>query len=118
VLVTVFGGAMADYQRMVSKLRAANIRAELYLGNPKHSIGQQLKYADKRGSPCAIIQGSNERDAKQVIIRDLILGAELAAETASERADYLKKQAEAQFAVAEDALVESVRNLLARHKLG
>jgi histidyl-tRNA synthetase len=116
VLVTVFGGAMADYQRMVSALRSANIRAELYLGNPKHSIGQQLKYADKRNSPCAIIQGSDERDAKQVIIRDLIAGAQLGSD-ASERADYLKKQAEAQFAVSEDAIVDSVRNLLARHKL-
>ena len=33
-----------------AELRNAGIRAELYLGNPKHGIGQQLKYADKRGS--------------------------------------------------------------------
>ena len=32
-------------------LRNAGIRAELYLGNPKHAVGQQLKYADRRGSP-------------------------------------------------------------------
>src|SRR5688572_12578230 len=46
VVVTVFGGEIADYQKMVAALRNANIRAELYLGNPKHSIGQQMKYAD------------------------------------------------------------------------
>ncbi len=116
VLVTVFGGAMADYQSMVSKLRAANIRAELYLGNPKHNLGQQLKYADKRNSPCAIIQGSDEKARGEVVIRDLIAGAQLGSD-ANERADYLKKQAEAQEAVSEDALVEKVRALLARHKI-
>ncbi|MGA9001486.1 MAG: histidine--tRNA ligase, partial [Pseudolabrys sp.] len=56
VLVTVFDrDRVADYQRMVSALRAASVRAELYLGNPKNSLGTQLKYGDKRGSPCAII---------------------------------------------------------------
>jgi histidyl-tRNA synthetase len=61
VVVTVFDrDRVADYQRMVSELRAANIRAELYLGNPKN-IGNQLKYADKRGSPCVVIQGGDEK---------------------------------------------------------
>jgi len=46
VVVTVFDrDRVADYQRIVSALRAANIRAELYLGNPKNNIGTQLKYA-------------------------------------------------------------------------
>ena len=65
VVVTVFGGEIADYQKMVATLRNANIRAELYLGNPKHSLGQQMKYADRRNSPCAIIQGSDEKDERQ-----------------------------------------------------
>ena len=45
---------------MVATLRNANIRAELYLGNPKN-MGKQMKYADNRNSPCAIIQGSDEK---------------------------------------------------------
>ncbi|MGH6728069.1 MAG: histidine--tRNA ligase, partial [Pseudolabrys sp.] len=58
VLVTVFGAdSVAAAQALVAKLRDAKIRAELYLGNPKHGIGQQLKYADRRSSPCAVIQG-------------------------------------------------------------
>src|SRR6185437_4764777 len=62
VVVTVFDrDRIADYQRMVAALRAANIRTELYLGNPKNNIGTQLKYADKRGSPCAVIQGGDEK---------------------------------------------------------
>lgn len=103
------------YQRMVTELRNAGIRAELYLGNPKNNVGQQLKYADKRHSPCAIIQGSDEKAKGQVVIKDLILGAELAAENAGDREDYLKKQAEAQYPVNEADLVAEVRKVLARH---
>ena len=91
------------------------IRAELYLGNPKNNLGAQLKYADKRGSPCAIIQGGDEKARGEVQIKDLILGAGLT--EIKDRDEYLKKQAEAQFAVKEDALVDAVRKLLARHKL-
>jgi len=116
VIVTVFDrDRIADYQRMVSALRAANIRAELYLGNPKNNIGAQLKYADKRGSPCAIIQGGDEKARGELQIKDLILGANLTA--IKDRDEYLKKQSEAQFAVKENVLVEAVRKLLARHGL-
>jgi|SRR5665213_3575969 len=115
VVVTIFDRErIADYQRFVSMLRDAGIRAELYLGNPKNNVGQQLKYADKRNSPCAIIQGSDEKARGEVVIKDLIAGAELAS-AASEREDYLKKQADAQTAVSEDGMVAAVRDLLARH---
>ncbi|HEY1475017.1 MAG TPA: histidine--tRNA ligase [Pseudolabrys sp.] len=116
VVVTVFDkDRVADYQRMVSSLRAADVRAELYLGNPKN-IGNQLKYADKRASPCVVIQGGDEKAQGVVQIKDLILGAGLTA--IKDRDEYLKKQAEAQFAVKEADLVDAVRTLLARHNLG
>jgi histidyl-tRNA synthetase len=113
VVVTVFGGEIAVYQKMVATLRGAGIRAELYLGNPKHSLGQQMKYADRRNSPCAIIQGSDERANGKVQIKDLILGAGLT--EISDREEYLKKQAEAQIEVDEIKLVDEVRKVLARH---
>ena len=117
VVVTIFDrDRTADYQRMVSALRLAGIRAELYLGNPKN-IGNQLKYADKRGSPCVVIQGGDEKARGEVLIKDLIVGAEIAG-LSKERDDYLKKQAEAQFAVTEADLVDAVRKLLARHGIG
>jgi histidyl-tRNA synthetase len=106
---------LARYQNFVAKLRAENINAELYLGQA--GMNAQLKYADKRGSICAVIQGSNERnhrDGPQVTIRDLVLGAELAAST-KDRADYLELRANAQFSIPEDRLVESVQEVLARH---
>jgi len=112
VVVTVFDqDSIADYQRMVAALRAAGIRAELYLGQGK--FGPQMKYADKRNSPCVVIQGPDEKAKGVVQIKDLILGATIA--SIKDRDEYLKKQAEAQFAVPEDKLVEAVRALLARH---
>jgi histidyl-tRNA synthetase len=112
VVVTVFDrDRIADYQRMVSQLRADGIRAEMYLGSGK--FGPQMKYADKRNSPCVVIQGGDEKLKNEVQIKDLILGAGLTA--IKDRDEYLKKQAEAQFAVAEDKLVEAVRQVLARH---
>ena len=72
-------------------------------------MNAQLKYADKRRSRCAVIQGSNERDAPggpQVTIRDLKLGAELAKAT-KDRADYLELRQRAQFAAPEAELVDA-----------
>ena len=116
VLVTVFrDGNIADYQKLATTLRNAGIRAEMYLGSTNHNLGQQLRYADRRASPCAVIQGGNEKAADKVLVRDLIVGAELAKLDQSNRDEYLKKQAEAQQEVPEDKLVEAVRQVLARH---
>jgi len=121
VVVTVFPDLpISEYQRLVAQLRDAEyapgkkIRAELYLGSGK--FGAQMKYADKRGSPCVVIQGGNEKEKGEVQIKDLILGAEIAG-LSKDRDDYLKKQAEAQFAVKESELVEAVCKVLARNNV-
>ncbi|HXQ68136.1 MAG: histidine--tRNA ligase [Methyloceanibacter sp.] len=103
---------IADYQSMAMKLRRAGIRAELYLGESGMKV--QMKYADRRGAPCVVIQGGDEHAKGEVQIKDLILGATLTA--IKDRDEYLKKQAEAQFPVPESKLVEAVRDVLARHK--
>jgi histidyl-tRNA synthetase len=112
VVVTVFDkDRLADYQRMASALRSAGIRAELYLGSGK--FGAQMKYADKRASPCVVIQGTDEKARAEIQIKDLVLGAEIAG-LAKDRDDYKAKQAEAQFAVPEAELVAAVQRVLAR----
>jgi histidyl-tRNA synthetase len=103
---------IADYQGMVARLRNTGIRAELYLGAA--GMKAQMKYADRRQSPCVVIQGSNEKAEGKVQIKDLRLGAEIA-QAGKDRADYLQKQAEAQFSVDETKLEEAVRTVLARH---
>jgi histidyl-tRNA synthetase len=97
---------------MVKTLRDAGIRAELYLGNPKN-FGNQLKYADRRNSPCAVIQGGDEKAKGEVQIKDLILGAQAAAAIASNK-EWRESRA-AQFSVPEGDLVKGVREVLARH---
>ena len=80
VVVLVMDKAeIGSYQKMVTELRQAkdhngkNIRAEMYLGNS--GMKAQMKYADRRNSPCVIIQGSDERAKGEVTIKDLIEGA-------------------------------------------
>jgi histidyl-tRNA synthetase len=113
---------MPGYQAMVSDLRKATddngkplVRADLYLGSS--GFNAQMKYADRRGAICAVIQGSSEREAGTVVIKDLILGAELAAASrdVKDSAEHKAKQAEAQFAVPVAGLVEGVKRVLARH---
>jgi histidyl-tRNA synthetase len=114
VVVTVFDrDRVADYQKMVAKLRDASIRAELYLGNPKN-MGSQLKYADRRNSPCVIIQGSDEKARGEVQIKDLIEGAKAAAAIASNQE--WRETRPAQFSCKEEELVAKVREVLSRHK--
>ena len=108
VVVTVMDrDRMADYMAMVADLRNAGIRAEVYLGNPKN-FGNQLKYADKRQSPVAVIQGGNEADKGTVILKDLILGAQIAQNATLEE----WKDRPAQVEIARADLVVEVRKML------
>jgi histidyl-tRNA synthetase len=108
VVVTVMDrDRMADYMAMVGELRAAGIRAEVYLGNPKN-FGNQLKYADKRQSPVAVIQGGNEAAAGTVILKDLILGAKIAISATLEE----WKDRPAQVEVPRADLVAAVQRML------
>ena len=112
VVVTVMDrDRMADYQAMVSELRSAGIRAEVYLGNPKN-FGNQLKYADKRNAPIAVIEGGDEKEAGQVQIKDLILGAQIAQNATLEE----WKARPSQFTVGRDQLVAKVREILDAQK--
>ena len=109
VIVTVMDrDRMSDYQAMASELRTAGIRAEVYLGNPKN-FGNQLKYADNRKSPIAIIEGGDEKMAGIVQIKDLILGAQLAKDATLEE----WKARPSQIEVPRQELVAQVLNLLA-----
>ena len=110
VVVTVMDrDRMAEYQAMAAELRAAGIRAEVYLGNPKN-FGNQLKYADKRAAPLAVIAGADEAARGVVQVKDLILGAKIAAQASVEE----WKSQPAQVEVPRADLVETVRGILAR----
>jgi histidyl-tRNA synthetase len=97
-----------DYQTMTRQLRDAGIRAEMYVGDA--GMKAQMKYADKRGSPCVIIQGEDERARGEVTIKDLLEGARLSGEIA-EREEW-RSARPAQFAVPANDMVEAVQRLL------
>ncbi|YBV95324.1 histidine--tRNA ligase [Phyllobacteriaceae bacterium JZ32] len=112
VLVTVMDGdmeAMGKYQDFTQKLRAAGIRAEMYQGNWK-KFGNQLKYADRRGAPLAIIQGADERANGEVQIKDLIEGKRLSEEIESN--EEWRASRPAQVTVKEAELVKTVKRML------
>lgn len=108
VIVTVMDrDRMADYMGIVGELRRAGVRAEMYLGNPKN-FGNQLKYADKRQSPVAVIQGGDEAAKGTVVLKDLILGAKIAAGASLEE----WKSRPAQVEVSRADLIPALRRML------
>jgi histidyl-tRNA synthetase len=110
VIVTVMDRArMAEYLAMAGELRAAGLRAEVFLGGG--NMGRQLKYADQRGAPVAVIAGEDEAARGVVQLKDLALGARLAAEIESHEA---WRAQPAQIEVARGELVPQVRAMLAR----
>jgi histidyl-tRNA synthetase len=120
VLVTVMDrDRLADYQKIVAQLRSEGIRAELFLGNANKGLQPQLKYADARHSPCAIIQGSNERDhagGPHLIVQDLIAGRGVGTNV-EDRDAYLKMKEATRETVPQEVFIATVRAVLARHKV-
>ena len=111
VVITVMDRErMGDYQAMVAELRHAGIRAEVYLGNPKN-FGNQLKYADARNAPVAVIEGGDEHEKGVVQIKDLALGKTLAANITSNEE---WKSQPAQMEIKRSDLVMQVRKMMGR----
>jgi histidyl-tRNA synthetase len=112
VVLVMDKGEVARYQKITQGLRNAGIRAEMYLGSS--GMKAQMKYADKRNAPCAIIQGSDERAKGEVTIKDLIEGAKAAAAIKDNKE--WKAARPAQFSVPETNLIDEVKKLIARHQ--
>jgi histidyl-tRNA synthetase len=109
VILAMDRDQMAAYQTMCAELRNNGIRAEVFLGGG--NMGKQLKYADKRASPIVVIEGGDEREQGMVTLKDLALGARLAAEI--ETHEEWKAQP-AQITVPRADLVAEIRRMLAR----
>jgi histidyl-tRNA synthetase len=112
VVLVMDRNELPRYQKMAQTLRQAGIRAEMYLGTS--GMKAQMKYADRRGSPCVVIQGGDELARGEVQIKDLIEGAKAAA-TIKDAKEW-RESRPAQFSVPEAGLVEAVRGVLDRHR--
>ena len=111
IVLVMDRGELPRYQALVQTLRQAGIRAEMYLGTS--GMKPQMKYADRRGSPCVVIQGSNERANGEVQLKDLIEGAKAAAAIKDNKE--WKEARSAQVTIKETDLVDEVRRMVARH---
>ncbi len=112
VVLVMDKGELPRYQALAQTLRQAGIRAEMYLGTA--GMKPQMKYADKRGSPVVVIQGSNEREQGEVVLKDLIEG-EKAAAAIKDNKEW-KAARPAQITVKEADLVAEVEKILMRYE--
>lgn len=115
IVVTVFDKEEAAQSfRLVQELRAAGLRAETYVGHAK--MADQFKYADRRGAAIAVIEGSQERERGEVMLKDLLLGKELAKSVES-RSQWISER-QAQKSVKRAALVEEIKAILKSREKG
>lgn len=112
VVMTLDQSRIADSQAMVRELRAAGVRAEMYLGGS--GMKAQIKYADKRGAPIAVIEGEDEVAKGEVTLKDLILGSKLSQQIEDNKE--WREDQPAQVAVPRGDLVTEVLKMLARHE--
>jgi histidyl-tRNA synthetase len=84
VVIAFSQDRMADYFTLAREIRAAGIAAEVYLGGS--GMKAQMKYADRRLSPAAVIIGDDELAAGTVTVKDLDLGRALAAQVSDNAA--------------------------------
>jgi histidyl-tRNA synthetase len=109
VVLSLEEGQGAAYFHMAQEIRdRLGVPAEVFVGGGRN-MGKQLKYADRRGAPVAVIMGSNEREAGQVTVKNLALGAEIAA-TITDRDEW--RDQKQQETVARDDMVAAVARAL------
>jgi histidyl-tRNA synthetase len=108
VIIAFDAEGMADYFAMAAELRASGVAAEVYLG--QSGMKAQMRYADRRFSPAAVIVGGDERAAGQVTIKDLDLGRELATGVGDNQS--WRAERPGQVTVRRDELVATVRRIL------
>jgi histidyl-tRNA synthetase len=109
VVVVAFSDAhMAEYFAVAAEIRAAGVPAEVYLG--RSGMRPQMKYADRRLSPAAVILGDDEIAAGTVTVKDLDLGRELAAGISGNEA--WRAERPGQVTVARAELVSVLRRIV------
>ena len=101
-----------SYYQMAQELRAYGIKAEVYLGSA--GMKAQMKYADKKGSPLVIIEGTVEREKGIVTIKNLAKGKEVSA-TIGSRDDWIKND-KIQFEVIRGEVVREISQILKKDK--
>jgi len=89
ILICVFDrNSIAEYVKLQNQLRSGGISAEIYSGDG--NLKNQMKYADKLGSPAVIFYGENEIKSGKATLKNLKSSQETSIETES-LVDEIKK---------------------------
>jgi len=108
VILSLDPAHMGEYFAAARELRAAGLAAEVYLGSS--GMRPQMKYADRRLAPAAVILGGDEIAAGVVTIKDLDLGRQLSAGVTDNAA--WREQRPGQVQVPRGELVAAVRKIV------
>ena len=111
VIICAFDrGLMGEYFKMAAELRAAGIRAEVFVGSG--NVTKQMKYADRRNAQIAVLMGSDEMEKGEVTLKDLYLGAQAAKAIASN--EEWKSARPAQETIPRASFVAAIQSMLAK----
>jgi len=99
---------LVEYHKLAFKLRENGISTEVYLG--RGGIGKQLKYADKKEIPIALIIGEDEFKEGVVSVKDLRAKEKLEGEI-KERQKWLEARV-GQKRVKVSQIVDEIKNIL------
>ncbi|MAB11798.1 histidine--tRNA ligase [Hyphomonas sp.] len=94
---------------IAAELRKAGLRAEAYMGGA-NNMGKQMKYADRRNSPVAVMVGEDELAKGTVTIKDLEMGA-LKAKAIKSNEEY-REARPGQIEVPRAEMVEAIRRIV------
>ena len=76
VIIAFSDSDMGEYFKLAAEIRAAGMPAEVYVG--RSGMKAQMKYADRRVSPAAVMLGGDELANGTVTIKDLDAGRQAA----------------------------------------
>ncbi|BDC51988.1 histidine--tRNA ligase [Bryobacterales bacterium F-183] len=111
-MVISFPGVPAPYLlKVASMLRQADIRTEVYFGEPNAKMKDQLSLANIREVPVAVIIGPDEMEKQQASVKDLQAGLQARA-AVGDREEFRKQGKTGQVTVGLDELVATVKGIL------
>ena len=106
IIITVIDPSyLIHYHKLANQLHQADIKSEVYAGDGNLKV--QMKYADRRNAPCAIIQGRKEMSQGVIQIKNLILGKQLS-KTVSSNKEW-RENHPAQLSVPEYQMVPTIK---------
>ncbi|RJP27501.1 MAG: histidine--tRNA ligase [Candidatus Omnitrophota bacterium] len=111
IILTMQDVPKTELLSVARELRSVNIPTEIFLGNPKTGMRDQLSYANFKEIPIAVIIGPDELKMGKASIKNLIVGKEKRSDI-EDRIAYVKAGKTGQVTVERNALISTIRDML------